>query len=235
MALRSTSMVETVRAEPVDDTSLFERFPWVYAFFRERLFRDDTELIVESFWGNDGPPSGSTLIELGCGPGFYARRLSARFSELKVIGIDRSLPQLELASRRADRCGLENCGFEWGDAQEIGRSSESVDLVVASRLITVLPDPARTLSEVHRVLKPGGHCFIAEPRPHPIARIPLDVMWAVAGITSAVNRRHAWYREPVTPTLLTLDEFTGLITSQPWKTVRIWVDGRYQYAVGTKA
>ena len=233
MALRSTSIVEGLRAEPAGEVSLFERFPWLYAFFRERLFRDDTDRIVHAFWPSGMPQPGAILIELGCGPGFYARRLSERFPSVSVVGIDRSKRQLALAVERTSP-SLNNCRFETGDAQAIGFSSSSVDGVIASRLMTILPDPERAVSEIHRVLQPDGRCFIAEPRPHPIAHIPLDMLWAAAGIARLVNRRPTCYREPVAPTLLETTEFAALISSQPWRQAHIFTDGRYQYAVCTK-
>ncbi len=235
MALRSPSIIDTIRSEPPAEASLFERFPWLYALFRERLFRDDTDRIIASLWPATAPELGSTLIELGCGPGFYARRLSERFPILNVVGIDRSVQQLELAVERAASPLLANCRFEWGDAQAIAFASGSVDSVVASRLITVLPDPARAVSEIHRVLRSGGRCFIAEPRPHPIAHIPLNLLWMAAGISRIFSRGHVCYREPVAPTLLETDEFQELFTSQPWRDARVWADGRYQYAVCAKS
>jgi arsenite methyltransferase len=234
MALRSSTFSDTFRPEHTD-ASLFERFPGLYAFFRERLFRDDTERIIASLWPKGAPRAGATLIELGCGPGFYARRMSRRFPQLTAVGIDRSVPQLQLATERAMDQRLLNCRFEWGDAQAIDRAGDSVDAVIAARLITVLPDPERAVAEIHRVLRPDGHCFIAEPRPHPIARLPLNVMWAAAGAARVVQRHAIYYREPEAPTLLKHHEFVALISSQPWAERRIWVDGRYQYAVCRKA
>lgn len=83
-------------ASPEPD-SLFERFPWLYAFCREHVFRDDTDRIIAALWPEGRPPAGNRLLELGCGPGFYARRLAARFAHLDVIGIDRSERQVRHA------------------------------------------------------------------------------------------------------------------------------------------
>ena len=74
--------------------SLFDRFPWLYAFCRDHLFRDDTGRIVASLWTAGVPPADSRLLELGCGPGFYARRLGETFGHLDVTGVDRSELQM---------------------------------------------------------------------------------------------------------------------------------------------
>src|SRR5215475_12064242 len=80
--------------------SLFGHAAWVYAFCREHLFRDDTNRIVTALWPDGHPLPGTTLIELGCGPGFYSCRLGKRFREMSVIGVDRSPKQVQWASGR---------------------------------------------------------------------------------------------------------------------------------------
>src|SRR6266850_1916552 len=77
--------------------SLFERVAWLYAFCREHLFRDDTNRIIKALWQNKPPCSGLRVIELGCGPGFYSRRLAQRFPQINVTGVDRSLRQVRSA------------------------------------------------------------------------------------------------------------------------------------------
>src|SRR5438876_11735465 len=83
------------------DESLFEHVAWLYAFCRERLFRDDTERIVTALWPNGGALPGTQLIELGCGPGFYSAQLAKRFPNIFVTGVDRAENQLTLARERA--------------------------------------------------------------------------------------------------------------------------------------
>ncbi len=234
MVQRSAPIRQVVSADAHEASSLFDCFPGIYAFWRERLFRDDTERIVTSLWPGGSPSAGSTVVELGCGPGFYARALAARFPALDLVGIDRSRPLLDLAERRAGSAGLSNCRFEWGDAQAIGRASDSVDAVIASRLITILPEPERAIREIHRVLRPGGACFIAEPRPHPLAHLPLELLWAAAGLARIGRDTGVRYREPVAPALLQPDEFAGLMAASPWRDRHLSSDRRYQYAVCVK-
>ena len=70
--------------------SLFERFAWIYIFCREKVFRDDTSRIIRAFWPAGEPPASSKVLELGCGPGFYARALAQRFQGISVLGVDSS-------------------------------------------------------------------------------------------------------------------------------------------------
>ena len=68
---------------------------------------------------------------------------------------------------------LHNCTFEEGDALALDRPTSSVDAIVVSRLFIVLAEGDRVIEEIHRVLKPGGRCFVAEPRSAIRAAVPL--------------------------------------------------------------
>ena len=210
--------------------SLFEHVPWFYAFCRERLFRDDTERIIAALWQNGGPSVGTELIELGCGPGFYSWRLAQRFPALVVVGVDRSENQLHWARQRAAARGLGNCAFERVNVLELPCIDARFDVLVASRLFTVLAERDRALAEMYRVLKPGGRGFVAEPRYAVWASIPLFAMWLLASVTHFGNG----YREPLKATVLSDKAFENLFRRQPWKQIKIWRDGRYQYALCEK-
>jgi arsenite methyltransferase len=227
----STSDVRALSSNERDyHDSLFEHVPWFYAFCRERLFRDDTERIIAALWQNGGPSSGTELVELGCGPGFYSWRLAQRFPALSVLGVDRSENQLQWARYRTAARGLRNCAFERVNVLELPCSDARFDVLVASRLFTILPERERALAEMYRVLKPGGRGFVAEPRYAVWASIPLFAMWLLASVSHSGNG----YREPLKATVLSDDAFENLFRQQPWKQIQIWRDGRYQYALCEK-
>jgi arsenite methyltransferase len=211
--------------------SLFEHVAWLYAFCREHIFRDDTERIISELWPIDEPGPGTTLIELGCGPGFYACRLAERFPNVSVIGADRSVSQLAWARTRAAARGSQNCSFEQVNVLDLPFHSGRFDVLIASRLFTVLPNQARAVSEIFRVLKSGGRCFIAEPRYSFWASMPLVAMWLLARSTHFRNG----YREPRKAKVFRANAFAELFATQPWKSIRIWRDGRYQYALCEKS
>ncbi len=231
MPMPAAPATQHVDTEPA---SLFDHFPWVYAFCRERLFRDHSAQIATALWPEGTPPAGSQLLELGCGPGFYARRFATRFPYLRVTGIDRSGRQLCHARSRAATRRLDNCRFEQGDVRHLARPTDSVDTVVASRLFTILPERERALAEMHRVLRPGGRCFIAEPRAACRGAAPLRILWLVAGLAALGGGGRRAYREPRAATVLSVEEFGALIGSQPWGGVRCWHSAQYHYAVCSK-
>jgi arsenite methyltransferase len=227
------SPVSNIPSLPIgkpDHDSLFERVAWVYVFCREHLFRDDTERIIAALWPRWRPIAGTQLIELGCGPGFYSCRLAERFPNMSVIGVDRSESQLRWARERAGALGLSNCRFRRINALDLSYADAEFDIVLASRLFTILPEQNRAVAEMYRVLKPGGRCFIAEPRHAFRASIPLFAMWLLAGL----NRSRNGYREPYKATVFSGDAFENLFPAQPWKKITVWQEGRYQYALCEK-
>jgi len=222
--------VSALQAGEHDHDSLFEHVAWVYVFCREHLFRDDTERIITVLWPGGQPGPGTQLIELGCGPGFYSCRLAERFPDISVTGVDRSESQLRWARERAAALGLNNCRFRRINALRLSYADAEFDIVLASRLFTILPEQDRGIAEMYRVLRPQGRCFIAEPRYAFRASIPLFAMWLLAGL----NRSRNGYREPYKARVFSAHAFENLFPTQPWKNVRVWREGRYQYALCEK-
>ena len=220
--------LEQRRSEQRD--SLFERFAWLYIFCREKLFRDDTKRILAGLWPNSSPRSKTRLIELGCGPGFYSSRLAARFPQLSVLGVDSSENQLNWAREKVRAQDLTNCRFERVNVLDLSYDSESFDNVIASRLLTIVPAREKAVAEMFRILRCGGKCFVAEPRYSFWASLPLLTMWMLASLSRYENG----YREPRRVSVLSPPAFKRLFATKPWKDVRTWQDGRYQYALCEK-
>lgn len=210
--------------------SLFEHAAWLYALCREKLFRDDTQRMIAALWPERSPSAGTKLIEFGCGPGFYSCQFAAHFPELAVTGVDSSEAQLTWARTKKLALKLSNCGFECGDVLALNCTDESYDALIASRLFTILPQRNQAVAEMHRILRSGGRAFVAEPRHRFRANVPLMTMRLLAGLT----RFRAGYREPGRATVLSMADFESLFATQPWRDIRVWQDGRYQYALCEK-
>jgi arsenite methyltransferase len=214
-----------------DTDSLFEHLAWLYVFLREHVFRDDTKRMIPALWPERNPGPGTMVIEIGCGPGFYARRLAGHFPNLLITGVDRSQSQVRWARWRAANEGLVNCTFKRVNALMLPFRDAQFQVLIASRFFTILPDPNRAIAEMYRVLKPGGRCFIAEPRHAFWASIPLFAMWLLAGIMNSRNG----CREPRRAKVFPVAAFERLFAAHPWKSFTIWRDGGYQYALCEKA
>jgi arsenite methyltransferase len=211
--------------------SLFERYSWFYALCREHLFCDHSYDIQQALWNGDVPSDGTHVVELGCGPGFYACRLAELFPQLHTTGVDLSTRLLERARSRASRKGLCNCHFHHADVHALPASVGQVDAIVVSRLFLIVPNREDVLREIFRVLRPGGRCFIAEPISAARTQLPLSAMWLLAKLTSFSR---VPYVEPHKVTTMSAPEFKSLVHSQPWATARLEQKGRYQVAVCEK-
>ena len=227
---KATAIENQYEYQAYKHDSLFEHATWAYAFCREHLFRDDTKRIIGALWPEERPAPGTTLIELGCGPGFYSCRLGKRFREISITGVDRSAKQVQWASARAEALQLTNCCFKRINALKLSCPDAAFDVALASRLLTILPEQAGVITEMYRVLKPGGRCFVAEPRYAFWASIPLLAMWFIVGLIPSGNG----FREPYKATVFSPEGFKNLFRAQPWQKIRTWQDGRYQYALCEK-
>jgi SAM-dependent methyltransferase len=74
----------------------------------------------------------------------------------------------------------------FGDAQQLPVANDSVDHVMLLDVLEHVPDPGQCLSEIHRVLKPGGTLTIQVPFLYPIHDAPLDFhRWTRFGLERA--------------------------------------------------
>lgn len=211
--------------------SLFERCAWFYALCREYIFRDHTPEIVQSLFPMEYPKAGTRLLELGCGPGFYACRLAAELRHLETTGIDLSHKLIERAKTRAQSLRLANCKFQHADAHALPFESNSIDAIVVSRLFLIVPDKEGIVREIFRVLKPSGRCFIAEPTSGFRTRMPLALMWMLSRLTTSPAGK---YREPQQADVMKREDFEALIRTRAWGSMELRYDGWYQYAVCQK-
>ena len=210
---------------------LFEDCAWLYAFCRERLFRDHTEEITQALFPDGNPSEDTSVVEVGCGPGFYARRLAQRYPALRMLGIDRSSRLLEWAQSRASSDALTNCRFQHGDVECISACIEPVDAVISSRLLLVVGNRNKVMAEIFHVLKPGGRLFLVEPTANIKTQLPLSAMRLVTRFIYSAHREAF----PQNAKILSSLEFEDLVRSQPWSKVSIQMYGDYQCAVCHKS
>jgi ubiquinone/menaquinone biosynthesis C-methylase UbiE len=103
-----------------------------------------------------GAMPGERALDLGCGTGIVARQVARRVGPKgSVTGIDRSPDMVAVARSAADREGVT---IEWheGRAESLPFAPRSFDLVLSQFALMFFDDRPRALSEVHRVLVPGG-------------------------------------------------------------------------------
>jgi ubiquinone/menaquinone biosynthesis C-methylase UbiE len=96
------------------------------------------------------------LLNVGCSTGIIDECTAPHVAS--VVGIDIDAPAVE--SARA-RCTAPNATFHVGDAMHLNFVDASFDVVVCSQVYEHVPDPARMMDEIYRVLVPGGVCYFA--------------------------------------------------------------------------
>lgn len=106
---------------------------------------------------------GDTVIDLGSGAGndcFVARHETGESG--KVIGIDFTEAMIKKARANAEKLGYNNVEFRQGDIDNMPVSDSVADVVVSNCVLNLVPDKQKVISEIFRVLKPGGHFSISD-------------------------------------------------------------------------
>lgn len=102
-----------------------------------------------------GVPAGSRILDAGCGPGVHSIRVAKAGHD--VLGIDLSESMLGEARRRVSDAGLtDHVEFRQEDLTKLTLSDQSFDFVFSWGVIIHIPDVERAVSELARVVKPGG-------------------------------------------------------------------------------
>lgn len=144
--------------------------------FAREIVKEIHPEVVEKFYGcgSPFPPAleGRTVLDLGCGAGRDVYLLSKLVGEKgKVIGVDMTDEQLEVAKRHIDyhrnkfKYREPNVQFYKGyieDLESTGMKSNSIDLVVSNCVTNLSPNKERVFSEIFRVLKPGGELYFSD-------------------------------------------------------------------------
>ena len=112
-----------------------------------------SELVGEAFLDWLAPRRGLRWLDVGCGSGAFTGRLLARCAPLSVLGIDPSEVQLAYARAHATSPAAQ---FRQGDAMALPFADGIFDAAVMPLVIFFVPDPARGVAEMARVLCPGG-------------------------------------------------------------------------------
>ncbi len=144
---------------------------------------------------------GGRVLDVGVGTGL---ELPMFTPNVRIVGVDLSEPMLDIARKRVTQKGLANVeDLRVMDAMNLEYPDASFDAVVAPYVVTVVPDPRRTLEEMARVTRPGGEIVIvnhigAERGP-------------IAAIEAFMEKRA---------------EKLGWRPQFPWETIGDWIDSR---------
>ena len=119
----------------------------------ERYMGKWSQLAGEVFLEWLAPKPGLRWLDVGCGNGAFTEMLVERCAPVSVHGIDPSEEQLAYARARP---ALRVAQFRPGDAMALPFSDGTFDAAVMPLVIFFVPDPAKGIAEMARVVRAGG-------------------------------------------------------------------------------
>lgn len=125
-----------------DDGDAYERYMSGWSQLAGGIFLDWLALEPQLRW-----------LDVGCGNGAFTELLAQRCSPASVHGIDPSAEQLAYARRRP---ALATAQLDQGDAMALPYPGGSFDAAIMPLVVFFVPDPAKGIAEMRRVVSPGG-------------------------------------------------------------------------------
>lgn len=149
---------------------------------------------------------GLRVLDFGCGPGTITVGLAKSVEPGEVHGIDLEESQIDLARAAAEAGGHDNVTFHVGDVTDLPFEDDSFDAAHCHAVLMHVPDTPAVLSEVKRVLKPGGiissrEMFVSSSFLEPSDE-GTDAAWATFGRLLAANGGHPQMGRELKSTLL---------------------------------
>ena len=99
------------------------------------------------------PSTDQTWLDVGCGNAAFTELIIRRLAPAEVWGIDPSAEQLAFARSRPGAAGAK---FKQGNAMDLPFGVDRFDAATMALVLGFLPDPAKGVSEMARVVRPGG-------------------------------------------------------------------------------
>lgn len=149
MSHRRRSESPTERQRRVWDTSA-PGYDRQMSFFEKIWFKDGREWVCSRATGR--------VLEVAMGTG---RNLPFYPAEVELTGIDLSPRMLDIARERLAELGRDAVLVE-GDAEDLPFASDTFDTVVCALGLCSIPDNARAVGEMARVLRPGGRLLLLD-------------------------------------------------------------------------
>jgi ubiquinone/menaquinone biosynthesis C-methylase UbiE len=123
-----------------------------------------SEQVREKAFDRAGVRAGQLAADLGAGTGFVTEGLLRR--GLSVVAVDQS--EVMLAKMRTKFAAVpDKVDCRKGEAEELPLHDRSVEHVFANMYLHHVEDPARAITEMARILKPGGRLTVTDVFEHP--------------------------------------------------------------------
>ena len=129
----------------------------------EKLFIENLQPLTDLLIKNSGIKPGDTVLDMATGTGEPALTIARMIGPKgKVVGVDLSTGMLSVARERAAARGVTNVTFQLNDKDDLpALHDNSFDAAVCRFGLMFMPDPARILASIGRVLKPHGKVAVS--------------------------------------------------------------------------
>jgi arsenite methyltransferase len=172
VALRE--QVKSKYREVAADPTLTYHFHTGRRLARRLGYEDDAvdalpDRAVESFAGVANPfalrrlAPGERVVDIGSGAGFDSFLAAAQVGPTgRVVGVDMTPEMLEKSTATGAELGLDHVEFRAGLAESVPVEDSWADVVISNGVINLCADKHAVLSEIRRVLRPGGWLQFAD-------------------------------------------------------------------------
>jgi ubiquinone/menaquinone biosynthesis C-methylase UbiE len=148
------------------------------------------------------------ILDIACGPGLLSKELGSRNAAFRVIGIDISPAALSLA--RKNTRGQKNISFTKASVYRLPFKDGAFEAVISKDSVHHFDHISKALSEMLRVLKPGGYLYVQDMR----RDLPMYLIQRSVRRSTVIEQlqyystRAAYTREEIRPILSKLTDKT---------------------------
>ncbi len=130
----------------------------------------------------------SSVLDVGCGIGHWGQLLANVLPyNSTVTGVDREEAWVKESEKNAEKLNLGNrYSYQQADANNLPFPDEKFDMVTCQTVLIHVPEPKKTITEMLRVLKPGGLLLLAEPN-NMMGYLSFDNLYSADSIEDKVN------------------------------------------------
>lgn len=107
-----------------------------------------------------GDAAQGSVLDVACGPGILSAAIAKTARD--IVAFDLTPQMLKKAEQRCSDAGLTNVTFREGTAAELPFANDTFDAVVTRLSVHHFDRPGRVMSEIFRVLRPGGSFVVAD-------------------------------------------------------------------------
>lgn len=132
---------------------------WWSRLYMHAFWGVDDNAIAEELLAKIPDDFSGHLLDIPVGTAVFTCEKYKCMSHADIVGVDYSEPMLEIARGRKQAHGLDHLTLAQGDATSLTYADETFDSVLTMNGIHTFPDKHRALSEMARVLRPGGGLY----------------------------------------------------------------------------